>query len=83
MQQWQLQEAKAKFSEIVKQTKFAPQTITVRGEPVAVIVSMQKYQSLAKPKQSLHEFLSSSPLADAELRISRNSSTTLRDINLF
>jgi len=50
MQKWQLQEAKAKFSELVK--------------------------------QSLHEFLSSSPLANAELHISRNSSTQLRDIVL-
>ncbi|GBU25131.1 hypothetical protein R83H12_01770 [Fibrobacteria bacterium R8-3-H12] len=82
MQKWQLQEAKAKFSELVKQTKSAPQTITVRGEPVAVIVSIQKYQNLVKPKQNLHEFLSSSPLASTELHISRNSSTTLRDIDL-
>jgi len=82
MQKWQLQEAKAKFSELVKQTEFAPQTITVRGEPVAVIVSIHKYRSLAKPKQNLHEFLSSSPLSDAKLSISRNSSTTLRDIEL-
>jgi len=82
MQKWQLQEAKARFSEVVKQTKSAPQTITVRGEPVAVIVSIQKYQNLVKPKQNLHEFLSSSPLADVELNISRNSSTTLRDIDL-
>jgi len=82
MQKWQLQEAKAKFSELVKQTKSAPQTITVRGEPVAVIVSIQKYQNLVKPKQNIHEFLSSSPLACAELDISRNPSTTLRDIDL-
>jgi len=82
MQKWQLQEAKARFSELVKQTKSAPQAITVRGEPVAVIVSIQKYQNLVKPKQNLHEFLSSSPLADAELHISRNPSATLRDIDL-
>ncbi|MCL2101622.1 MAG: type II toxin-antitoxin system Phd/YefM family antitoxin [Fibromonadales bacterium] len=65
MQQWQLQEAKTKFS-----------------EPVAVIVSIQKYRSLAKSKQSLHDFLSSSPLSDAKLRISRNTSATMRDIDL-
>jgi len=68
MQKWQLQEAKAKFSELVKRTKSAPQTITVHGEPVAV-----------KPKQNIHEFLSSSPLSNTELQISRNSSTTMRE----
>jgi len=82
MQKWQLQEAKAKFSELVKQTKSAPQTITVRGEPVAVIVSIQKYRNLVKPEKNLHEFLSSSPLSNTELHISRNLSTTLRDIDL-
>ncbi|MDR0330657.1 MAG: type II toxin-antitoxin system Phd/YefM family antitoxin [Chitinispirillales bacterium] len=82
MQKWQLQEAKTKFSELVKQTQLAPQTITVHGEPIAVIVSIQKYRNLVEPKQGIHEFLSASPLSDVQLRFSRNPSTTLRDINL-
>ena len=82
MNTWQLQEAETKFGELVKQTQLAPQTITVRGEPVAVVVSAQKYRTLVEPKQSLHEFLSTSPLSDPKLRFPRNPSTALRDINL-
>lgn len=36
MRTWQLQEAKARLSEVVKQaSKECPQTITMRGEPTA------------------------------------------------
>jgi antitoxin Phd len=40
MQTWQLQEAKGKFSEVVKRAQSqGPQNITVHGEPVAVLIS--------------------------------------------
>ena len=54
---WQLQEAKSKFSEVIKQAAFAPQSITLRGDPVAVIISMAKYKELTSPKKSLFDIL--------------------------
>ena len=40
MSTWQLQEAKGNFSEVVKRAlRDWPQGITVRGEPVAVLIS--------------------------------------------
>jgi len=66
---WQLQEAKSRLSEVIKQAAIAPQTITLRDVPVAVIVSMEKYKQLTKPEKSLLEFLRSAPFPLDELEI--------------
>jgi prevent-host-death family protein len=52
-----MQEAKAKFSEVIKRTSLEPQLITVRGEGVAIILSLENYQKLTKPKINLYEFI--------------------------
>ena len=40
MQTWQIQTAKARFSELVKQAaEDGPQEITLHGKPVAVVLS--------------------------------------------
>ena len=41
---WQLQEAKAKFSRVVQDSRSAPQIITVHGEEVAVVQSIEEYR---------------------------------------
>ncbi len=41
---WQLQDAKARFSQVVKDSRYAPQIITVHGEEVAVIQSIESYK---------------------------------------
>ena len=66
---WQLQEAKSRLSEVIKLAAIAPQTITLRDVPVAVIVSMDKYKQLNKPKESFIEFLRSAPFPLDELEI--------------
>jgi antitoxin Phd len=66
---WQLQEAKSRFSEVIKLAAIAPQSITLRGVPVAVIVSMDKYKQLTKPKKSLLEILRSAPFCLDELEL--------------
>ena len=81
MATWQLQEAKAKFSEVVKLTALEPQEITVHGEPMAVVLSVKEYQRLKAPKQNLVEFLRASPLYGLELDFSRDKSFP-RDISL-
>ncbi len=82
MRTWQLQEAKGKFSEVVKRAQSqGPQNITVHGEQVAVLISQRDYQKLTHPKPSLVELLRASPLMGNELEISREQTPT-RDINL-
>jgi prevent-host-death family protein len=63
---WQLQDAKARLSEVIRCTTLAPQFITVRGEGVAVIISLEYYQKLTEPKPNLYEFIHESPLCGAE-----------------
>lgn len=59
---WQLQEAKQKFSELVRQTiEEGPQKVTRHGEEVVVIVPAEEYRRLTGDKQSFKEFLMSGP----------------------
>jgi prevent-host-death family protein len=66
---WQLQDAKARLSELVKSSVRSPQIITVRGEEIAVVLSMGTYREMTKPRQSIVEFFQNSPLADVELEL--------------
>ncbi|HAJ36894.1 MAG TPA: type II toxin-antitoxin system prevent-host-death family antitoxin [Chloroflexi bacterium] len=69
---WQVQEAKNKFSEVIERASHGEtQIITRHGLEVAAVVSIERYKQLTKPKQTLVEFLSSSPLADSGLVITR------------
>lgn len=82
MRQWQLQEAKARFSELVKLAeREGPQEITLRGEPKAVVVSKVEFERLKRPKPSLTAFLRGSPLAGLDLEIERDKSPP-RDVAL-
>ena len=77
MQTWQLQEAKGKFSEVVKRAQSqGPQNITVHGELVAVLISRRDYLKLTRPKPSLVELLRVSPLAGNNLEITREQTPT-------
>jgi len=67
MKSWQLQTAKAKFSEVVKQAaEGAPQEITLHGQPVAVLISSDLYERLSGSRDSLVDFMRRSPLAGYE-----------------
>ena len=47
MQMWQMQEAKARLSEVIKCAEtLGPQNITVHGQPVAVVVSQAMFEKL-------------------------------------
>jgi antitoxin Phd len=75
VQTWQLQDAKARLSEVVKRAvSDGPQKITVRGEPAVVVVSNDVYESLQEPKQSLAEVLRASPFVGLEMDFPRNKS---------
>lgn len=82
MTTWQLQEAKGKFSEVVKRAlSEGPQGITVRGESVAVLISRAEYARLANPKPGFVEFMRQSPLVGLDLETERQSDPT-REIEL-
>lgn len=78
---WQIQEAKAKFSEVIEKTKEEYQTITKNGEPVAVIISKKDFDKIAKPKTSLLEFFKNAPFPEIDLDIERSRSLP-REIDL-
>jgi prevent-host-death family protein len=79
---WQLQEAKAMFSEVIKASVRKPQIISVRGKETAVILSIDDYQKLVRPRQTFFEFIQSSPLRDLELELPPRLPEKMRDINL-
>jgi len=72
MGKWQLQEAKARLSELIKKAaKEGPQKITVHGDPTAVVISNEEYERLKRPKSSFVKFMRSSPLYGLELNLRR------------
>jgi prevent-host-death family protein len=63
MQSWQLQTAKAQFSQVVKDAAVqGPQEITVHGRSVAVVVSRELFDQLSGQQNSLVDFMQQSPL---------------------
>ena len=51
---WQLQDAKARFSELVKRAREqGPQHVSVRGEPAVVVVSVEEFARLSTPRPSI------------------------------
>jgi prevent-host-death family protein len=79
---WQLQEAKAMFSEVIKATAARPQIITVRGKQTAVILSIAEYKKLAQPRQTLFDFIQNSPFRDFDLTLPRRLPEKMREVNL-
>jgi len=81
MGMWQLQEAKAKFSEVVRMAETEPQVVTMRGRPAVVIVSQREYLKFGKPRPSFLELMQSAPFAETEIDIERDRSPA-REIDL-
>lgn len=84
MHTWQMQEAKAKLSELVKCAELeGPQDITLHGKSVAVVMSRAAYLRLSGQQSSLLEFMQASPLVglDDDLVLERDSSP-VRDVSL-
>ncbi|MDR0502294.1 MAG: type II toxin-antitoxin system Phd/YefM family antitoxin [Treponema sp.] len=80
--EWQLQEAKAMFSEVIKSAVSKPQIITVHGKKTAVILSFDEYQNLSGPKQNLFSFIQNSPLYGVELELPPRLPESMREANL-
>lgn len=73
---WQLQQAKNRFSEVVRRARTEDaQVITVRGKQAAVVLSVERYQQLLGRWDSLAEFMHRSPWAQTTLDIERSDDT--------
>lgn len=70
---WQIQEAKAKFSQVIEDANVKGyQTITKQGEPVAVILSKTEFDKMTQPKASFLNFFKAAPCQEVELNIQRS-----------
>ena len=59
---WQLQEAKAHFSELVEAAlQKGPQTVTRRGEKAVVVLAHAEFMRLTQAEKTLGEALSGAP----------------------
>ncbi len=59
---WQLQEAKQRFSELVRRTlEEGPQVVTRHGEEVVVVVPAEEFRRTSGEKLDFKEFLLSGP----------------------
>jgi len=62
---WQVQEAKARLSEVIEEAHSkGPQFITKHGAEKAVVLSMEEYRSLTAQKLNLKDYLLGGPKVD-------------------
>lgn len=62
MHEWQLQDAKNRFSELVRRARDeGPQSVSVHGKPAAVVLSAEAYAALTQPRPSLADYLLTGP----------------------
>lgn len=79
---WQLQEAKNKFSNLVDKARHdGPQIVTKHGKESVVIIAIEDYQKLSKPKSGLLSFFQNSPLVGSGIDLTRDKGYS-RDIEL-
>ena len=65
---WQLQEAKQRFSELIRSVEAdGPQVVTRHGEDVAVVISIAEYRHLRPEGENFKAFLQSAPDLDLEI----------------
>lgn len=60
--QWQLQEAKQRFSELIRAVRTdGPQFVTRHGDQVAVVLDIAEYRRLRGEEDDFKSFLSAAP----------------------
>jgi prevent-host-death family protein len=73
---WQLQDAKQRFSEVVRSAEAdGPQIVTRHGEEVAVVIDIKEYRRLKGAQMDFKEFILSAPFFD-DLEIIRDDTPT-------
>ena len=81
---WLLQDAKARFSELVRRAKSdGPQLVTVHGRDEVVVVSTEEFRRLKGELtgKALVELMRSSPLRDIDIE-PRGARLPVRDVRL-
>jgi prevent-host-death family protein len=62
---WQVQEAKQRFSEVLRRAQDkGPQVITRHGEDVAIIIDMSEYRHSREENMNFTEYLRSAPFPE-------------------
>jgi prevent-host-death family protein len=83
LQSWKLEDAKARFSEVVRRARDqGPQYVTVRGKPTVAIIDVTELQQLLPPETTpvpLVQFLESLYVEGLDLERDRDVG---RDIDL-
>ncbi|HSA81864.1 MAG TPA: type II toxin-antitoxin system Phd/YefM family antitoxin [Geminicoccaceae bacterium] len=66
--EWQLQRAKAKFSELVQRAiDEGPQTVTRHGKPTVVVLSAEQFDLMKKRQITFKDLLAMVSLDDLDL----------------
>jgi prevent-host-death family protein len=69
---WQVQEAKQRFSEVLRAAEAGePQIVTKHGEEVAVVIDIAEYRRLRGESVSLMDYLRVDPVADPDFEVER------------
>jgi prevent-host-death family protein len=75
LQRWQLQAAKAQFSEVFRRARErAPQVVTKQGKEAVVVLALEEFERLtkrARQPKSLSKFFAESPLARVSIDLER------------
>lgn len=82
---WQMQDAKAKFAEVVRRAKSdGPQIVTHHGSDTAVVLSIDEYRRLKGEAPNFRDHLLNGPKLDDDIVdfINDRSKDTGRDIEL-
>lgn len=82
---WPLQDAKARFSELVRHARSeGPQHVTLHGRDAVVVVDAEAYRRLtgARTGQLLVEALQASPHQDIDIEPPRGIEMPVRDVEL-
>jgi prevent-host-death family protein len=79
---WQVQEAKQRFSELLRAAETGePQIVTKHGEEIAVVLDIAEFRRLRGQALNIMEYLRIDPLDEADLPVERSSDLP-RDVDL-
>jgi prevent-host-death family protein len=79
---WQVQEAKQRFSEVLRAAQAGePQIVTKHGEEVAVVIHIAEYRRLRGESVGFMDYLRIDPSVDVDLEIDRSGDAP-REIDL-
>lgn len=79
---WQVQEAKQRFSEVIRAAEAGePQIVTKHGEEVAVVIDIMEYRRLRGESLSFMDYLRAGPAVGADLEVDRRQDMP-REIDL-